>query len=79
MTDKINTYKDIKSQFITGITAIDSVNKDAAEKLYNDMKNKSKKKRYLPGNLPMLNGNNRNIKCPCGSGKKFKNCCGRIK
>ena len=24
-----------------------------------------------------MNGKNRNKPCPCGSGKKFKNCCGK--
>ena len=24
-----------------------------------------------------MNGNNRNKPCPCGSGKKFKKCCGK--
>jgi len=24
-----------------------------------------------------MKGNERNMLCPCGSGKKFKKCCGR--
>lgn len=32
-----------------------------------------------PGRImqPAVKGRNRNERCPCGSGKKFKNCCGR--
>lgn len=28
-----------------------------------------------PG-IPVMKGRNRNLPCPCGSGKKFKKCCG---
>ena len=31
---------------------------------------------FYPDNLKMK-GRDRNKPCPCGSGKKFKNCCGK--
>lgn len=33
---------------------------------------------HKPGNAqnPLIDGNLRNIPCPCGSGKKVKKCCG---
>ena len=32
---------------------------------------------YLDGNLKTAARPGRNDPCPCGSGKKFKSCCGR--
>jgi uncharacterized protein YchJ len=31
-------------------------------------------RKYITGK-PIIKGNLRNIKCSCGSGKKFKKCC----
>jgi uncharacterized protein YecA (UPF0149 family) len=33
--------------------------------------------RYTPGQRRTMPGPGRNGRCPCGSGKKFKRCCGR--
>ena len=42
--------------------------------------NKTKKQAPSLGHIPVVNQGpkvGRNDPCPCGSGKKYKNCCGR--
>lgn len=38
---------------------------------------KRKNNRLKKPDRMLVNGRYRNQKCPCGSGKKYKKCCGR--
>ena len=42
--------------------------------VFNNNEEKGQEKKHLETNQKI----GRNEKCPCGSGKKFKHCCGKI-
>jgi len=42
-----------------------------------EIKRLAEKKVFIPRQIVGAKKIGRNEKCPCGSGRKFKNCCGR--
>ena len=65
-TSQLNYQKETRSQLGAGIDQAQAANRDASQSL---------------GTAPFVRSNRkigRNELCPCGSGKKFKVCCGRL-
>ena len=65
-TSQLNYQKETRSQLGAGIDQAQVANRDASQSL---------------GTAPFVRSNSkigRNELCPCGSGKKFKVCCGRL-
>ena len=65
-TSQLNYQKETRSQLGAGVDQAQAANRDASQSL---------------GAAPFVRSNRkigRNELCPCGSGKKFKVCCGRL-